>query len=1322
MGNPIFRFTLSHEGSENEPITLPDFSLWSTRTGADVEWTEGAIPEVTLPGSFPPTVSSSEYFNVDFSFIVGNIYTITIGYSVAYNSGNSNPRTVTLAILDNSFSVVFSEATAFPVTPGGDDSISITFTADSSCKKVAIKVSSGSNVTISLESKSATEFDPASLSSSLQITEPSGWIDAKLKLERHDDFHSLIEYFVGAFVFYGRNGVDNGGIDYIRGLEQEFGCDVTILMAIELSVDSGKTYEELFNGQLDLSTISELFDNRAQIAIIREDFWSKFMLRKDTPVDLEAATDLDSLAIVDPVDPVNLYLPSQKIRYNGEYNWLDSVTYPDQIDANGMQLDWEETVVDDIKKFNLPRVPIDIGSIGTIATNLIGLFEAPYDGDFRIRSKVTFGDLGVTWTSGHLSVSVYLQKTNQPNVSEDLKFTNTQVIYGAESVTEAVINKTMILKRGDQVAVYGHRLLSSNEITFFGTRRLQWKIDVDVATDQNIVLSGEQTIDGVLTSSSRVLVRVQGAPEENGIYVTAAGAWSRASDADSTPELINAAVYVTAGDSQINSAWRQDQDDFSLGVNANNWVFIIPSDERTRAYPGGLVENYLIIEADSTFKSTNAETFLIHDAAAAILKAYGLGEDNPFYSELLGSSLTNAREYEQDGCAWKYTLLKGLQARGYTLAQKPFFLSFDQWWKGANPILNLGLTYEEIGGTSTDVEETILESVDTWDNGAGSEPGTWDFGSFGYPAISINGSGGPSGYTVGDCITVGESTYQFTTLIEMENTGGATPDIIFTWAILDAGFNEIVTRDFIYSTYGFHLETFTLTPPSGGVYFALKAINNTPIDTKTVFVRYATIGVGEQIILNDEFDNSSFWTNEGAGTLWVITGGQLTISLAAGTSRFFTQEFLGTVAGHYVMITERTLTDITFPTDSLNLVFRFLDEDDNVVDSTFDFGSANNTSPLTYFFTTLVPITKVEIIASINSGAGIDVAIPFFWLYAPTGISDIDVPQEKIIRVEEKEYFYDRTPSLNISNVLDITRDYDNELIFNKIEIGYSQWQSEDISGIDDPQTKHTYATRFKKMGKPIQLHSEFIAASLALETTRRQTIEKSKDYKFDNNTFIVAINPDDVSPDSYRPELDENFSDINGLLNSETRYNTKITPARNLLRWVNFLGGALQSYLNSFYKFVSGEGNYDMSSKMISEGTPDFDCLNESYDEQLLSEKQDIQVTNEYLHLPLLYTININLSWEQYKLILAARRQAIGISQTESDHVPFFIKSLEYEICKSKCSIKAWPLTYFEISQPGFVPGVTEPLVGCGFGEFDRVTSDDEARVTSDGDCRITV
>lgn len=83
----------------------------------------------------------------------------------------------------------------------------------------------------------------------------------------------------------------------------------------------------------------------------------------------------------------------------------------------------------------------------------------------------------------------------------------------------------------------------------------QPKVEVATATTANITLSGEQTLDGILTSASRVLVKNQTTQSQNGIYVSAAGAWARSTDMDVAAEFVYAVVTVTAGAMQIGSTW-----------------------------------------------------------------------------------------------------------------------------------------------------------------------------------------------------------------------------------------------------------------------------------------------------------------------------------------------------------------------------------------------------------------------------------------------------------------------------------------------------------------------------------------------------------------------------------------------------------------------------------------------------------------------------------------------------------------------------------------------------------------------------------------------
>ena len=89
-----------------------------------------------------------------------------------------------------------------------------------------------------------------------------------------------------------------------------------------------------------------------------------------------------------------------------------------------------------------------------------------------------------------------------------------------------------------------------------------------VATTAAITLAGEQTIDGVLTSSSRVLVKDQAAPANNGIYVSAAGSWIRAGDANLVEEFVlGRSVYVQSGTAGGGRDYRISSSVISLGTS-----------------------------------------------------------------------------------------------------------------------------------------------------------------------------------------------------------------------------------------------------------------------------------------------------------------------------------------------------------------------------------------------------------------------------------------------------------------------------------------------------------------------------------------------------------------------------------------------------------------------------------------------------------------------------------------------------------------------------------------------------------------------------------
>lgn len=100
---------------------------------------------------------------------------------------------------------------------------------------------------------------------------------------------------------------------------------------------------------------------------------------------------------------------------------------------------------------------------------------------------------------------------------------------------------------------------------------LDVKDSVRVATTANITLSGTQTIDGIsVIAGDRVLVKNQTTASANGIYVAAAGAWSRANDFDASGKVTSGAfTFVEVGTAGADSGFVLTTDGaITLGTTA----------------------------------------------------------------------------------------------------------------------------------------------------------------------------------------------------------------------------------------------------------------------------------------------------------------------------------------------------------------------------------------------------------------------------------------------------------------------------------------------------------------------------------------------------------------------------------------------------------------------------------------------------------------------------------------------------------------------------------------------------------------------------------
>jgi hypothetical protein len=150
------------------------------------------------------------------------------------------------------------------------------------------------------------------------------------------------------------------------------------------------------------------------------------------------------------------------------------------------------------------------------------------------------------------------------------------------SITNSTINSTTIGQTVPAVAQFTtatqqNQPVGNNDLTtklYVDSLALgiSWKQPVNAGTTVNITLSGTQTIDTVaVVAGDRVLVKNQTAQAENGIYIAAAGAWSRSPDANDWDELVSALVFVESGSQAGAAYYCPIQPGGTLGVTAITW-------------------------------------------------------------------------------------------------------------------------------------------------------------------------------------------------------------------------------------------------------------------------------------------------------------------------------------------------------------------------------------------------------------------------------------------------------------------------------------------------------------------------------------------------------------------------------------------------------------------------------------------------------------------------------------------------------------------------------------------------------------------------------
>lgn len=285
------------------------------------------------------------------------------------------------------------------------------------------------------------------------------------------------------------------------------------------------------------------------------------------------------------------------------------------------------------------------------------------------------------------------------------------------------------------------------------------------------------------------------------------------------------------------------------------------------------------------------------------------------------------------------------------------------------------------------------------------------------------------------------------------------------------------------------------------------------------------------------------------------------------------------------------------------------------------------------------------------------------------------VSGKRYIRVEPKSYFFSSTSDIVLENPSNVSITPAIEYIYNEFEIGYRKFETEEINGIDEFNTTHNYSLPVIKAKKRLSQFSQFIAGGFAIEQTRRQqyTEKPTTDYKYDNDNFLICVNPTEITSDEYGEgsetytpgtvsERNENFSSVVNVFSPETAYNLRLSPARMGANWCSWLLASLYAKDDKIIKFLNGKGNYLVQTESSN------DCEATG----LISENGNL-TENTSGETPYFKPIYVNLSYPltlaEFKTLETNSNKSIAITGCQEQ--AGFIKEVKYKPCEGMAEFK---------------------------------------------------
>lgn len=272
-----------------------------------------------------------------------------------------------------------------------------------------------------------------------------------------------------------------------------------------------------------------------------------------------------------------------------------------------------------------------------------------------------------------------------------------------------------------------------------------------------------------------------------------------------------------------------------------------------------------------------------------------------------------------------------------------------------------------------------------------------------------------------------------------------------------------------------------------------------------------------------------------------------------------------------------------------------------------------------------------------------------------------------LIRIEDESYFYQNEIMLDLGTIGGEIQIRPSEM-YNIAKFGYEKWEAEEYNGLDEFLTSIEYKLDNTIKGEFNQ-KSKFIASGYTIEITRRKVIDNTKDWRYDNDTFIICLKRNGANLEVEQGAI----TGAENIIDPPTLYNVRISPVRNAMRWIRHIFQAFRKIdASTKMEFTTGDGNYNAKGEYTGACKLENATIaeNQTIDASIFD---DVSLVVPFTKAELIRLLDIPVSYKKFKEVRSNPLRLIKMRLCGKD-ILAYISKFEYNYAKGTADMELFP------------------------------------------------